>query len=234
MPANQGAVGERLDAGFVSVLPPFHLGELEDNPASVCGLWPDWTLAYLNPAWLQFSQDNGAPGLESRFGLGTSYLDALPPVLHGWYADLLSRALAGSERVDHDYECSSAEQYRLLRMSLFPLRHRAGVLVVHSVRVEHPHDASERPPLPPVDSRYRDARGLIVQCSHCRRTRRVDGTTWDWVPDWVRKVPPLTSHGLCPPCMRYYFGDLLEPPDEPEVSQPPPSTGPRATSAGKP
>ena len=53
---------------------------------------------------------------------------------------------------------------------------------------------------------YLDASGLVIQCAHCRKVRnqqRPGG--WDWVPVLVAQTYPMTSHGLCPACLDFYF-----------------------------
>ena len=55
-------------------------------------------------------------------------------------------------------------------------------------------------------ARYATDGDVIVQCCHCRRTRRSDGSdVWDWVPAWVASPPPETSHGICPLCLEYFY-----------------------------
>jgi hypothetical protein len=108
-----------------------------------------------------------------------------------------------------------------------------GLLIVHSLRVERPHD---RMPLPPLDHLYRDDHGFVQQCVHCRRVLRQGGTqikttnnnisgshvndtnntntttaiataTWDWIPAWLHHPLERTTHGTCGPCSHFYFSD---------------------------
>ncbi|MDQ3034620.1 MAG: hypothetical protein M3Y87_19580 [Myxococcota bacterium] len=58
-----------------------------------------------------------------------------------------------------------------------------------------------------IEALYRDPNGMLVQCSHCRRVRRGDPsvTAWDWVPEYVARPQPRTSHGLCAVCLDFYY-----------------------------
>ena len=53
---------------------------------------------------------------------------------------------------------------------------------------------------------YRSAEGVLVQCCHCRRVRRIEEPmVWDWVPAWLTAGPEGTSHGLCEPCVGFHY-----------------------------
>jgi hypothetical protein len=56
---------------------------------------------------------------------------------------------------------------------------------------------------------YRGASGLITQCAHCRRVQYpAKPDRWDWVPAWVHRSPPETTHGLCRVCFAYHYRDV--------------------------
>lgn len=140
-----------IDANFAARLAPhFRLEELERYPATVFGLWPDFRLAYLNPAWTAFADVNGGqPSVTSTWGLGTRYLDAIAEPLRPFYERLLARAPepgASLHPVSHQYECSSATLFRKFSMQVYALPEGAGFVIVNSLLVETPHDASGRPP----------------------------------------------------------------------------------------
>jgi hypothetical protein len=123
---------------------------------------------------------------------------------------MFERARASGEVVEHDYECSSPTQRRVFRMRIHPCP-SGGFVVVHSLlREAPPGDVA----CPPLDALYRDARGLVVQCANCRRVRQVaaqatPGAAWDWVPEYVARMPPQTSHAICRPCADFYYGDAV-------------------------
>lgn len=172
---------------------------------TVYGLWPDLKLAYLNPAWFRFAQENGAGGgFEAQWSLGRSLIDALPDVLREHYVQQYAACLESTEPWHHDYECSSPDLYRLFRMSVYPVGGGAGLLVTHALRLEAPH---ERPPEPFDPAEMADEHGFFLQCAYCRRfassPRR---ERWVWIPAWVRDTQRKVTHGICPPCADHYFG----------------------------
>jgi hypothetical protein len=192
--------------GFEPLLQPFSVESLDRDGASIFGLWPDFTLACFNEGWRRFAAENGGVQQIARWGLGRSVLDAVSGSLRAFYAAAYRECLNRRSPWEHAYECSSPDRYRQFHLTAYPLGERQGLLVVNSLSIEAPHDPLERRPHQPVESMYRDARGLLHQCSHCRRVRRAVGEqAWDWVPQWVRQCPSGTSHGLCPICLSYYY-----------------------------
>lgn len=189
---------------FVPLLEEFEIDELETAGGTVYGLWPDLRLAYMNPAWLRFASENGGEAAIARdWGLGRCILEAIAEPLRPFFVSHYGRCLEESRPWEHIYQCSSAECYREYHMTAFPLRGREGLLIVNSLRVQAPHDYVA---LPPLAERYRTAQGIISQCSHCRRTRRVDDESiWDWVAEWVKQSPVGTSHGICPECFGFHY-----------------------------
>lgn len=138
-----------------------------------------------------------------RWGVGARVLDAMTPDLRPFYRQLFDRAFAG-EVIEHRYQCPLPDRYREFRMRLLPDPRRETVLVEHALALERD--------LPGLDlddaairARYqRD--GVIVQCCHCRKTRRnVGEDVWDWVGALVAHPWPAVSHGLCPVCLDYYY-----------------------------
>lgn len=102
---------------------------------------------------------------------------------------------------DCDYECSSADTYRLFRMRIYPLAEGFGI--VHALRIEEPH--FERPHR--ASEAYID-RGVIAMCSYCRKVRHRPTLRWDWVPAYVANRPANLSHGMCTSCAAHYWGDV--------------------------
>ncbi len=139
---------------------------------------------------------------------------AIAPPLQAFYHSLFELAMEDASRfatgpVRHTYECSSASEHRRYQMSVYPLPPRRGVLVVNALVVSGPHDLEARPPHPPSGD-YIDARGFARQCAHCRRiSNPAQPGRWDWVPAWVERAPPHTSHTICEPCLLFYYGPPL-------------------------
>jgi len=190
-----------------SRLEGFDLSTLENAPDSIFGLTKDLRLAYFNPAWFHFAAMNdGEPAISDRFGLGTPIAEALVEPAREFYLFVYQHLIESGATWSHDYECSSAEVFRLYHQTIYPLHSGDGLLVVNSLVRQSLHDPAVRPCREAKEETYTEESGRIVQCTHCRRTKRLDSTdTWDWVPDWVKRVPEQVSHSLCPVCRDYYY-----------------------------
>jgi hypothetical protein len=192
--------------GFRPLLSAFDPASLERHAGAVMGLWPDDTLAYLNPAWYEFSVANGGePAISERWDLGASVRAAIGRPLLPFYTTAFLTCRRTLSPWEHEYECSSADTFRKFHMKVLPLSPNGELLVVNSLVVERPHE--DAVPSQRLDeSAYRDERGNLSQCMHCRRFRRGnDRDRWDWIPEWVRERKHLTADALCPVCMDYYY-----------------------------
>ncbi len=184
----------------------FDLDELDRDESTMVAVDAAGRIRWANAAWRRFAEQNGAPELPARFGVGASYFDGVRGPLRAYYERKLRLCLSSSRPLKRLYDCSSAEAQRLFHLRLLPLSVDLA-LFVHSVHVAGPHPSA---PLPPDENAYRGERGVIVQCSNCRRVRRRGLEAWDWVPAWVAAQPARVSHGLCAPCVGYYYGDSSE------------------------
>jgi hypothetical protein len=161
-------------------------------------------LRYCNPAWDRFAEHNGAPYLSGEKVLGRFVLASTSVDLAAFYGTLYTDVLRDGRSRSHNFQCSSPDMQRLMRMNVLSLKTAGAVLVSCSIRVEQPHSD---PSSEPVEERYRGAKGLIVMCSNCRKTRRADvrPEVWDWVPQFVVRQPSMVSHGICNLCLGYYY-----------------------------
>jgi hypothetical protein len=183
-------------------LAPFELDSLERDPATICALGRDLRITYVNPSWRAFAQANGLAWGTGRSTVGLPILEVVPGVLRSFHEGLFARVRAEERPVEHSYECSSPTLFRHFRMRIFPCE-AGGMIMAHSLVIEVPHSAT---PSPALERVYRDDNGIIVQCSHCRRFRRADGSAqWDWVPEYVARSPENCSHGICRMCAPYYY-----------------------------
>lgn len=90
---------------FIALLAPSFFDSLERAPSSAFGCWPDGRIAYLNPAYARFAEDNGGgPDFLARWGLGCSALDVVVPPLDTFFRERFSQALAGRV-TSFTYEC---------------------------------------------------------------------------------------------------------------------------------
>ncbi len=194
-----------LDANFGPLLQGMSVGALDSDPATIVGWWAGGRIGYFNTAYERFAIAGGEAALCTRWGLGANVLDALPEGLRPFYEDLFRRALVADAPITHRYECPSPELARTYAMTLYPLGDRQGLLASHVLAFsrEHPDVMAAD------DRRYRNANGIVRQCAHCRKVRRVgDAAIWDLVPEYVAKPPAETSHGVCELCMEYHYGAL--------------------------
>jgi len=179
---------------------------LEGSDDTTYVLSKDLRLVRTNAAWAAFARANGGEQMLDRWRKGASVLEAIPEVLRGFYRDGFLRALATSTPWMHEYECSSPDVYRLYRMIAYPV---GGFLIVtNALQVAHPH----APPDAALDVGAYAQRGVVRMCANCRRVHRPGSNErWDWVPALVAHMPDNVSHGLCPPCAVFLYGDYALP-----------------------
>lgn len=191
----------------MTLLADFNKDSLANHNDPIVGLWPDFRMAYFNPAWFVFARDNdGEPVITRDWTLGRSIMDAVPDTLKGFYRRAWRTCLSTGIAWSHDYECSSAGLYRLFHQRVYPLGRGEGLLVVHSQRQESPHAAKDRPESDFASSHYVDRNGFVHQCANCRRIENLTKrpNRWDWVPTLVETPHAQVSHSICPICLDFY------------------------------
>lgn len=191
------------DPRFLAGLSSGQLHRLEEEEGTVFALWPDLTIAYVNPAWRQFAAANaGEPQISQRWSVGASVLAAIAPPVRPFFREHYLSCLQDQEVWQYDYDCSSPTHSRVFHLQAIPTDSLDALVVVNSLRVERPRPLAGRDPL---EELYQQPNGLIRQCCDCRRFRRISPPhAWDWVPDWANHSPPQTSHGICPTCRAFY------------------------------
>ncbi len=207
MPLTVPPLPQRIAAPFDAQLDRFSLQTLEQERGAIYALDRDLRLCYLNPAWYTFAWDNqGEPDISQRFPVGTPLTAAIQGPLRDFYADAYRQVLHDGQVWEHNYECASDTIFRRFHQRAYPIDGGHAVVVVNNLVVSHPYQQEHGPTTAPNESSYRNSDGLIVQCSHCRRVQHADSPDrWDWVPAWVAKIPPRTSHSLCYPCYEYFY-----------------------------
>jgi hypothetical protein len=214
MPPDTPPLSQRLTPLFSEQLDRFTLPTLEQEQGAVFALDQELRLCYLNPAWFGFAHDNhGEPEITQQFPPGTPLSAAIQGPLRDFYLEAYRRVLSENRIWEHDYECSSATVFRRFHQKAYPLGNGKLIVVINNLVVNHPYHQEHGVAMPPDEQRYRNQYGLLVQCSHCRRVQRADEPDhWDWVPEWVKQIPPDTSHSLCYPCYEYFFRFLRSKP----------------------
>lgn len=193
-----------------------NLKSLETETATIYGLRPDLTLAYVNPGWRRFARENGGePAINRHWGLGCRVLDAMSRDAAEFYRQRFQQCLASGREWSIDYESSSATTLRVIRLRVLSLGPGEGLLTIHSPIVLAPHSLAERRPFAALNWRYENDDREIAQCVNCRRTASLQpGEGWHWVPAWVDHPPQGVAYRFCPLCLAYYTGlgcDSVEP-----------------------
>lgn len=165
-------------------------------------------IVYCNPAWDAFARANGGDNLLSHPAIGANVLDVTSEGLRDFYARVFRQAISDPLPVSFDFECSSAEILRLMRMEVHHLPASRCFAVICSVRSQQAHSAESRPGDPSV---YLQRSGLITMCCHCRKTRRAaEPNVWDWVPQYVRHMPTNVAHAVCETCLARFYPSFVD------------------------
>jgi hypothetical protein len=197
--ANSALASERSSASFRAAAGAGLLRALDDDVAVVFAVDRDQVLHYVNPAWFAFALANDGQRCLDGYSIGTTVGGVIPEVLRPFYAAAYDAAFASGEAWTHLYECSSPSIIRSLRMRVAPLLDGSHLVVSNAV-------IGQRPAIDHGPGRsYVNARGMIIQCAHCRRCRRSDEEAWDFVSHHVEHPSAATSHGLCPPCLEQHY-----------------------------
>jgi len=181
---------------------------VKSSPHACFALTESLDICYCNAAWDRFARENSAGSdVLGASVLHKPFLQFIPEDLRLIYTEIFQQARAQGRMQSQDYECSSAQDFRVYRMQVYPLQVGCGFVVINSLVIVHPHT---REICEQDDASYRDNDGLIHMCANCRRTRRVDTpAAWDWVPAYVEHTRRDATHSVCPFCHEYYYGDYL-------------------------
>lgn len=198
---------KRLDRSFKKLFRYHNYDFLEKHSEAIYGVWNDFRLAYLNPGWFRFAKENeGEPNISKEWGLGRSIMDCVAGEVKALYLEKLNACLKSNTVWSHEYECSSANVFRLYHQIVYPLPKQEGLLFVNSLVIERLHDPERRKEKGADESAYVDRNGFICQCAYCRRVKNFCyEERWDWVAEWVKRCPDNTSHTFCPSCFGHYF-----------------------------
>lgn len=95
---------EKLDSRFAKLLRSHDIASLRDHSGVVYGIWPDFRLAYLNPAWFQFALENGGePRISKDWRLGASILEAMTSPVREFYQAKYRHSLSSRVVWNHEY-----------------------------------------------------------------------------------------------------------------------------------
>lgn len=184
----------------------FSASELDASKSTIAVIDRSGDILWVNAAWRRFAQENG--GQPDAYDHG-SYFDGILPPLREYYRDIFAEALDRGTVFTQEYECSSNDIHRRYQLRALPIDKQA-LILEHSPVVALPQveggDSSEE-----QLEGYRDADGLVLQCSNCRRVRHTATGSWDWIAALAAQPVPSTSHGICPLCLGFYWVHLTRP-----------------------
>jgi len=182
------------------------LSVLEEEESIIFVLDRSFNILFCNPAWDEFFKANGGQGpYSSDSVLGTSIFDVTPKILEPFYYSLFHEARISKDPVEHQYECSSPTEYRLMRMRILPLSR--GFIVVNEYLITKRRNMKSFDDID--EAAFKDRGNNVTMCSHCRRARRNDGR-WKYVPRFVAMPPRKIKHRLCDLCHTYHYPNFAD------------------------
>lgn len=173
------------------------VGSLERDADSCCVVDTYLQVLYCNPAWDAFARANG--GSDAALGkslINRNLLTFIPEVLKPFFSTGLRSAFSGVGTWKHDYECSSPAEFRIFRLQALPLRDANELLLCHTRMVAGPHYRAPK--------QAQDRQGPVRMCALCRCTSQMNGSTWDWIPEYLARPPEPRVDDLCDSCSAYY------------------------------
>ena len=180
-----------------SLLSGFNLDLINDTADVIYLLDADLRLVAFNQGWVRFALANGGEDVLRDWMPGAAALQAVQGSEAGSLAANYSRVFLTGEPSSHVYECSSPDQRREYLQVVYPVAGNRALLVTNSLL--YTGDA------PQLEPGYLTRHGLLVQCSHCQRVARQDGSlAWDWIPG-VSLITESISHTFCPYCLDHHY-----------------------------
>ncbi len=162
-------------------------------------------LKAFNDAWASFAQDNNGVAILKKFPIGSNISDVGEEPLKSYFFTAYEQSLNENKPFEQNYECSSADEYRLFRQTAYPLVEQKGLVITHHLFAAKPHEIN----VVNFSRQYCNEHDNIVQCQNCRKIRDPDNDLrWIWVPSIVENQLPNISHGICPPCLDHYYPNL--------------------------
>ena len=61
---------------------------------------------------------------------------------------------------------------------------------------------------------FADYGPVITMCGHCRRVENKRTNLWQWVSEFVERIPVEFRSRLCPACWTYHYGESSHREDE--------------------
>jgi len=198
-------MNHRYTNTFKNLLDKIDFETIENSKHAIYAISKNFELIYFNQAWFDFAkQNNGEPNISKKFIIGTNIFEGIKGIVAVYYLDKYSTVQKTLKPWSHEYQCSSNSTYREFLQNVYPLKEGSGLIIINSLKVEHPIYETENHHL--SKHFYIQEDGFIVQCCQCRKTQNAKNKSqWDWVPSFVEKMPKNVSHSICPICFDYYY-----------------------------
>lgn len=194
-----------IDPKFRRTIEYLDLVSIENSRDVIFIVDRQFRLQAFNQAWVDFAVENDGRSVLDQFPLGASILKALPAKLKSFLIAKFNQAVLQNKPFEHDYECSSARQYRVFHQSAYPLVNAAGLVISNHLIKFSSHTETTRGLLEGLI----DEDGIIVQCCNCRKVRDPDNQQlWLWVPEAIEKKFSRISHAICPRCYDFYYPEI--------------------------
>ncbi len=199
---------KRYIEDFPSKLSGIDFKTLEKSKHSIYALSEDLNLIYVNPAWVNFAKENGVKGtILKKTPLGEPITNAfVGEVVKSFYSENYMKVLKTGKPWRHGYECSTIDEFREFNQHIYRLKDGKSLIIINTLTIHTTMKEIGREAFNVSDNRYINTTGFLTQCCNCRCTQRAEEPdVWDWVPEWVEKIPVNCSHSICPICYDYFW-----------------------------
>lgn len=192
----------QVDPKFRKKIEYLDQASISESPDVIYIVDDKLVLRAFNDAWVEFALNNAGTSVMQKYPLGTSIQQTFPDTIQEYLTSAFARAMESNIPFELDYECSSANQFRLYHQSAYPIADAAGLVISNHMIKSKPHTQ----PAHEFSEAFLDDHGLMIQCSNCRKIcDPKNRNRWLWVPDVLDKVYPNTSHAICPRCYDFYY-----------------------------
>lgn len=181
----------------------FDFDYIGKTDSSILGINRNYQIILFNEGYVRFANQNDGVESLSRYGLGTNILDAIYGPQKEYYHKFINNCFEQTKHITHEYECSSENVYRLMKLFVYPSHDNKVLLMEHTLIEKKIHDIIESIKI--IDD-YLDNDNIIIQCGQCRRSQHQKTKNWDWVVSSFTHVK--ISHGLCDSCLALYYPDI--------------------------
>jgi hypothetical protein len=193
-----------IDPTFEREIGYLDLPAMADSADVICIVNRELCLMGFNNAWSSFARENNGQSILDRYPLGASIAVGEEP-LRSYITSKYRHAIENNTTFEQQYECSRPSTFRVFHQTAYPLNGGTGLVITHHLAVEKPHEENAET----FSTRFLNEYGIVTQCQNCRKIQDPQHKrSWYWVPSLVEQPLANVSHGICVPCMDYYYPDI--------------------------